>query len=200
MPYNLSLKLTMAKDWNQYAEEWDTNPDAVSYCEHAYGSLLAAVNLTGLDVLDFGCGTGLLTEKIAKKAKLVVGLDSSEKMITVLENKRMPNVELVAAELTEEAMRTNPHLQKGFGLITASSVCAFLPDFEGTLCQFRRLLQPNGLLIQWDWLALEGDQGSGFAKEQVISAYQQAGFVVSSISVPFSIDSMAVLMGVATNA
>jgi len=74
----------MSDSWDDYAEGWGSNADVILYSEKAYESLCEVLNPEGLTILDFGCGTGLLTEKLAQPSHRVVALDPSEKMISVL--------------------------------------------------------------------------------------------------------------------
>ncbi|NLY03327.1 MAG: class I SAM-dependent methyltransferase, partial [Campylobacter sp.] len=43
------------------------------------------INFSGKTVLDIGCGTGIWTVLISKEAKDITGLDSSEKMLEILD-------------------------------------------------------------------------------------------------------------------
>ena len=191
----------MSESWDQYAEGWDTNEAVIVYSEKAYEALVEIVSIEGLTILDFGCGTGLLTAKMASIAHRVLALDSSAKMISVLKNKQLPNVDTLSVELSEETIKTNDLLHSKFDLIVASSVCAFLPDYEGTLQLLKTLLKPNGLFIQWDWLKTEGDSDFGFTEEIIASAFLKADLEVLSITKAFFLESnegeMQVLMGVA---
>ena len=83
----------MSESWDQYAEGWDSDADVILYSTKAYDALCEILNLEGLTILDFGCGTGLLTERMAPKANRILGLDSSEKMISALKNKQISNVD-----------------------------------------------------------------------------------------------------------
>jgi predicted TPR repeat methyltransferase len=193
----------MSEDWDQYAEEWDTNEDVIEYSKKAFESLIEIVNPKGLNVLDFGCGTGLLTEKLSPIANQILALDSSEKMISVLKSKRLNNVVTLAVELSENIIKENDLLNSRFDLIVASSVCAFLPDYEKTLNLLKTLLVPNGHFVQWDWLETERDPGFGFTKNRIESAFIISG-LEALITEPFSLKSkdgeIKVIMGVAKNA
>ncbi|MEM7345174.1 MAG: class I SAM-dependent methyltransferase, partial [Chloroflexota bacterium] len=125
------------------------------------------------------------------------------KMIAALNNKQLRNVDTLAVALSEEAIEINELLHTKFDLIVASSVCAFLPDYEGTLKLMKRLLKPDGLFIQWDWQQTEADPEFGFTKAMIEAGFLNAGLSVVSITNPFSLESekgvMQVLMGVAKN-
>lgn len=194
----------MSESWDDYADGWDSNEAVISYCDKAYESLLKIVDLEGLKVLDFGCGTGLLTEKISKHASSVVAMDSSGKMVSILNDKRLKNVHTINAELSQELIERNDVLNNDFDMIVASSVLAFVPDYQETLKLLKQLLKKGGLLVQWDWLKESEEPGIGFSKELIELALAQAGFSKCSISLPFSMESengsMKVVMGVAVNA
>ncbi len=194
----------MSEKWDQYAENWDSNEDVISYSEKAYRALKEVVDIEGIYVLDFGCGTGLLAEKLATKSKKVVAIDSSEKMISVLNRKDIVNVNTLSTILSEETIRDTPLLSEKFDLIVASSVCAFVSDYEETLRMLKGILKPNGLFVQWDWMEEKSSPGFGFSVDRIDSAYSHIGFEPKSIREVFTVESkggnMKVVMGVAKNA
>jgi len=86
----LTFRLDVRTDaWDEVAAEWDDGPAARAYAEAAFDSLLAALadrgaTLAGSRVCDFGCGTGLLTEKLVDAVKSVDAVDTSSAMLEVL--------------------------------------------------------------------------------------------------------------------
>ena len=190
----------MAESWDEYADGWDTNEDVRAYSAKAFNSLIERIELDGLEVLDFGCGTGLLTEKMSPLVNHILALDNSEKMLEILQRKNLSNVELLVCNLTQEKINSEKSLQRKFDLIVASSVCAFLEDYHQTLRLLMTLLKINGVFVQWDWMKSESDPNFGFSKEDIESALKYAGFKVVSISEVFSLESehgvMSVLMGI----
>ncbi|PWK48589.1 class I SAM-dependent DNA methyltransferase [Pleionea mediterranea] len=193
----------MSGSWDEYATGWDSNEAVIAYADNAYHALKNIVELEGRRIFDFGCGTGLLTERLANRASSVVGLDPSQKMISVLENKCLKNVATIASELNQDLINDNSLLSPKFDLVVASSALAFVPDYVKALMLLKQLLNKGGCLVQWDWLKDEGDEGYGFTEQQIKSALTEAGFAECSTSVPFSLQSdgsaLNVLMGVARN-
>ena len=191
----------MSDSWDDYAESWDDNPAVQGYSVKAFGSLTKHIDLDGLRVLDFGCGTGLLTEKIASIAQAVVAIDSSTKMIDVLKQKQLDNVEAQTALLSMQYLEQHPEFIESFDLIVASSVLSFVPDLTETLQLLKRLLKTDGLLIQWDWLQNDLSSDSGFSITFIEAAYQRVGLTPVAIKQSFSIlheqNDMPVLMGIA---
>ena len=78
--------------WDEMAGSWDADPAVRAYAAAAFDSLERALaerggTLEGARVLDFGCGTGLLTAAMAARAREVVGIDIAPKMVAVLRDK-----------------------------------------------------------------------------------------------------------------
>lgn len=183
-------------EWDEYADMWDSV--AFEYADKAYAELIKIVDLKNLHVLDFGCGTGLLTERMITSCRDIVALDSSKKMTSVLENKNLSNVEVFSELLTSELIETEPNIQAKFDLIVASSVCGFIPNYEDTLSLLHSMLKPGGYFVQWDWLKRDETAENGFTENEVEQAFSNVGFTNSLLSVPFVMNSgesdMPVLM------
>mmetsp|Transcript_5027 Transcript_5027/g.7682 ORF Transcript_5027/g.7682 Transcript_5027/m.7682 type:complete len:191 (+) Transcript_5027:29-601(+) len=187
----------MDGSWDDIADKWEDQEGVKTYSENAFQSLMDVVSLSRNErVLDFGCGTGLLAEKLAPHVRNIVAVDASPKMIEVLNRKNIGNIKPISCFLTGEVVSEHDDLQEKFDLIVASSALLFVPDFEGTLSVLKSLLSDNGVIVQWDWLADSSDSEMGFTEDRVRNAYTAAGLRVRSISFPFAMDSMRVIMAV----
>ncbi|GAA5523706.1 ubiquinone biosynthesis O-methyltransferase, mitochondrial [Microbulbifer aestuariivivens] len=190
-------------NWDDYAEGWDSNPAAITYAQQAFQSLGEAIDYSGARILDFGCGTGLLTERLSAQSGAIVALDPSAKMLSVLAGKQLPNVDTIHSELTRKLIERNTHLQTPFDLIVASSALAFVPEYPQTLLLLRQLLKKGGTLVQWDWLKPAGDNGIGFTPEDIAGGFSDAGLAVVQVNQAFALDTgderREVVMGIATN-
>ncbi|MBL4594330.1 MAG: methyltransferase domain-containing protein [Flavobacteriales bacterium] len=193
----------MSDSWDDYAEDWDANSDVIDYAQKAFDSLCPVIDLDGLRVLDFGCGTGLLTEKIATLAATVLAIDSSSKMIEVLSDKRLTNVNVLAYDITDKAHGAKPILAAEFDLIVASSVFSFVPNYEQTLTVLKSLLKPSGLLVQWDWKSTDSAADLGFTEKAIRDCCSNVGFTLVELNTAFSQSSKRgstdVIMAVAKN-
>lgn len=185
-------------EWDEHANGWDANEQVVQYAELAFAELNKVSSIENKRILDFGCGTGLLTDLMAPKANHIVGLDTSEEMIAVLDNKNISNVSTISEPLTLELIATNELLSAPFDIVVASSVCAFLPDYEGTLKLLKSLLVPGGVFVQWDWLVPEENMEMGLSKTEIERGFKNADLYLSEISEPFAMShenhSMPVVM------
>jgi len=193
----------MGKSWDSYADEWDNNEDAILFSEKTYSSPCEVINPEGLHILDFGCGTGLLTERLIKSAKKIVAIDSSDKMISVLNSKRISKVDTLNITLSEESQNLHEIFNERFDLIVASSVCAFLPNYVENLLLLRQMLKPNGIFVQWDWLKNDIEEKFGFTSDNIKSAFQKSGLEMVSVKEAFSLgsikDKKKVVIGIAKN-
>ncbi|UWQ46590.1 class I SAM-dependent DNA methyltransferase [Leisingera aquaemixtae] len=193
----------MSDDWNDYADGWDGNSDVRTYAARAFAALDAYAGITGggwqdKRVLDFGCGTGLLSEKLAPHVQDVAAVDTSDRMIAVLQEKALPNVRALHLDILDSSGQGAGEGLSGFDLICASSVCGFLPDYKSAVAALAGRLNSGGLFVQWDWLAPE-QGGSGLTEQQVRDALRDAGFESIRVEHAFTMDAggqaMPVLMG-----
>lgn len=189
-------------EWDDHADDWDVNEDVQLYARKAFESWQEKVaplyqNLSECRALDFGCGTGLLTERLAGHCAHVVAADTSEKMIEVLQNKLdsadIGNVTASSVPIDAHSIEANPELLSPFDLIVASSVCSFLPDYESTLRDISSLLKSGAYFVQWDWL--ESMPGS-----KIEGAFKSSGLISQSIGQAFAMgadgESRPVIMGI----
>jgi len=177
--------------WDDEAATWDTQPAVRAYSKAAFQSLQRVLmergsNLTGARVLDFGCGTGLLTEQLAAEAERVMAVDVAQAMVAVLREKNIGNVEPVCG-LLNELIESGSLSMGAFDLITCSSVCSFLGDYPAAVAQLAALLAPDGLLLQWDWELEDGaDDAMGLSRSAITAALSAAGLTDLSVGVGFT--------------
>ena len=190
-------------EWDEYAADWDNNADVRDYSEKAFSfwedKVAPAIsNLSNCRALDFGCGTGLLAEKLAGQCGEVVAIDSSPKMVQVLRAKidQLSASNIVASDVTVNAdtIRTHPLFSRKFDLVVASSVCSFLPDYESTLRDLSRLMKSGAWFVQWDW-------ATAMPEARIKDAFRASGLVEQCVTQAFSMESSrgaeSVVMGIA---
>lgn len=194
----------MSNEWDEYAENWDIDPTVERYAKNVFSELLDNISIDGLSVLDFGCGTGALTQLMSPTVKSIVAIDPSSEMITLLNKKALENVSSISDYLSEELVRSLPEFKNKFDLIVASSVCGFLPNYEATLSLLKSLLKNGGVFVQWDWLSEDDSSGMGLSEKRVKQAFEVNQFVDTNITSPFVMNSskgsMPVLMAIGKNA
>lgn len=148
------------------AGEWDDV--AAEYCDQFHKILWEETQLNpkqALQILDFGCGTGLLAERLLESSpeSRIVCIDAAEEMIMQVQQKiqarEWENVEAFVATLgkydkMEKDVRDKIDSFAGmFDLIVASSVVNFIPpqDLEVTVKVLSKLMKPGGIFCHSDW-------------------------------------------------
>ncbi|EJG1657029.1 class I SAM-dependent methyltransferase [Vibrio parahaemolyticus] len=188
----------MAQDWDGLAKNWESNPATEQFAQSVFAQLQQLTQLDGIKVLDFGCGTGQLSQLLSPIVKDIVALDASEAMIEELDKKELLNVEPVVDALSRGLVAQHPAFRGQFDLVVASSVLAFVDDVESSLDIAHSLLNEGGYFVHFDWVA-ESEQ-DGFTLSRSENAMSNAGFVDVEAKKVFDITSdgqtMSVLMGV----
>ncbi|EGQ8550884.1 methyltransferase domain-containing protein [Vibrio parahaemolyticus] len=192
------MEATMAQDWDGLAKNWESNPATEQFAQSVFAQLQQLTQLDGIKVLDFGCGTGQLSQLLSPIVKDIVALDASEAMIEELDKKELLNVEPVVDALSRGLVAQHPAFRGQFDLVVASSVLAFVDDVESSLDIAHSLLNEGGYFVHFDWVA-ESEQ-DGFTLSSSKNALSNAGFVDVESKKVFDITSdgqtMSVLMGV----
>jgi ubiquinone/menaquinone biosynthesis C-methylase UbiE len=101
-----------------------------------------AGEVSGLTVLDAGCGTGYLTKLLADRGAKVIGVDLSERMIEVA-RAQSPGIDFRVDSCSE--LSTIP--DSAFDLLVSNYVLMDTPDLDGTLRAFHRVLKPGGAAV-----------------------------------------------------
>jgi SAM-dependent methyltransferase len=100
---------------------------------------LTTPHAEGRDVLEVGCGTGLILERLAKIASQARGVDLSAGM---LEKARARGLNVVQGSATEL-----PFPDASFDVACSFKVLAHVPDLQQALSEMARVVRPGGVII-----------------------------------------------------
>jgi ubiquinone/menaquinone biosynthesis C-methylase UbiE len=89
-------------------------------------------------ILDAGCGTGLNLRHLPEGS---TGVDINPRNVELLQT-RLPNHTVVEGDV--EAL---PFADASFGTVLCTEVIEHIPDPSAALAEYRRVLQPGGVLI-----------------------------------------------------
>jgi ubiquinone/menaquinone biosynthesis C-methylase UbiE len=176
---------TAKRDFDLEAGSWDEKPERVKMAQDVARSIQEAIRLNdGMEVMDFGCGTGLLTLQIQPFARFVTGVDSSSGMLEVLrekiEKQKLSNVKAQFLDL-----EGGDTLDGAYDLIVSNMTLHHVRDVGTLLAQFHRVLKSGGSLALAD-LDQEGGRFHGdntgvfhfgFDRSALKKEYEKAGFV-----------------------
>ena len=128
---------------------WDAaNPGNAAIREELAAALLeAAAPVLGSELLDAGCGTGWLLERLCAAGQRAHGIDRDPERVAAAA-RRVP-----AAQVIEGDVRALPYADGRFGAVFLVTVLSSLGPRDAVAAAVReawRVLGPGGRLIVWD--------------------------------------------------
>ena len=160
----------------------------------AFGQLLLRV-LPPIVVADLGSGEGLLSELLARRAKKVIAVDNSEKMVEFGSNKAKKN-KLKNLEFRLGNLESPPIEPNSVDLVILSQALHHAIKPEIAIRSAHALLRPGGQIMILDLLQhtfeqareLYGDRWLGFTEGELHAWLEQAGFKKIETSIVASED------------
>lgn len=130
--------------FNRSAADWDAVPQRLALMKAVGEAILREASLTDkMDVLDYGCGTGLVGLFLLPYVRSVTGADSSPGMLNVLREKirdgGLTRMKAVQLDLEREQIPA-----ERFHLIVSSMVMHHVTDLDRVLRSFFEMLHPGG--------------------------------------------------------
>lgn len=178
------MELEVRKDFDKEAAQWDANPFRTKLASDVAVAMTREIHHSAhMKVLDFGCGTGLLTLKLQPLVKSITGADSSHGMLGALKDKiKAQGLTNVHTEFVD--FEKGEHVEGGYNLIVSSMVAHHVPDTLALFKEWHRLLLPGGQLcfadLDTEDGAFHGDNTGvfhqGFDRQKLRLLLQEAGF------------------------
>lgn len=172
------------RDFNAAAKTWDENPFRVKLAADVAHAMIDTIPLAPeMDVLDFGCGTGLLTLQLQPHVQSITGIDSSEGMLAIL-NEKIHYGNILNVKTRQIDLDRGDVLTGQYNLIISSMTLHHIRNVPALLAQCYNVLLPGGWLAIAD---LDPDGGKfhedntgvfhfGFEREAQKQAFRDAGF------------------------
>jgi 2-polyprenyl-3-methyl-5-hydroxy-6-metoxy-1,4-benzoquinol methylase len=158
MVYPVYLSTTMKeqkRDFDAAALTWDENPGRVKMAGDVARAVRDTIRLTPeMDVLDFGCGTGLLTLQLQPFVRTITGTDSSAGMLDVL-NKKISTAGLANVKTSLFDPEQESTLTGDYDLIVSSMTFHHVPEIRNLLSLLHTHLRPGRWIAVAD-LDLDG--------------------------------------------
>ncbi|EAW14275.1 class I SAM-dependent methyltransferase [Aspergillus clavatus NRRL 1] len=207
--------------FNAEAANWDSNPSVQEATRQAFETTLQPLITTlsnkasnGLDVLEVGCGTGLLTLRVAPLVKEIVAIDTADGMIEMLKAKLttpdapknvVPICHLLEdpedAVLPTSAEPTGSSGRRKFDLIVSHLVMHHVPDLKAFLATLRGCLKSGGRVALTDFEdfgpearkfhpkdKLKGVERHGIPREWMEELMREVGFEEVKVWVGWTLD------------
>ncbi len=177
------------------AAQWDDNPMrqqlAGAIWEFVEGCGVLDKNISALD---YGCGTGLMSMRLAHKVKMVYAADVSAGMLGKLcdkiEESRINNIKAVRYN-----MMTDPPLKIRPDLIVSAMALHHIEDVEDVVQKMAVMLAPGGHIILADLYAEDGTFHSevqvphnGFEPAYIEGLFRENGMEITRSKIAYEIN------------
>ncbi len=172
------------RDFDREAAAWDGNAARVKLGKDIARTISEQVELTReMDVLDFGCGTGLLSFQIQPHVRSITGVDSSQGMLDIFNRKaaelRVKNTKPILFDLD-----SGETLKGNYDLVVSNMTLHHVKKIEPLLDQLYAVTAPSGHLCISDLDPENGqfhedDTGvfhNGFDRSTLRKMFTEAGF------------------------
>jgi len=182
-------------NFDERARDWDTDPDKVERARAVADAIRKAIPLSGeMKVLEYGCGTGLLSFALQSELGQITLADTSEGMLDVLTRKiagaGVTNMYPVRLDLASD-----PLPEERYDLTYSLMTLHHIHDVHAIVATFRDLLLPKGYLLVAD---LDKEDGSfhtdgttdvhpGFDRSELKRIAQDGGFGKVTFSTVYEI-------------
>lgn len=114
-------------------------------CEHFGRDTAAPLPLSGLTVVDVGCGGGILSESMARLGADVLGIDVVEKNIRIAEaHRRESGLEVSYRQTTAEALAAEG---AAYDVVLNMEVVEHVADLPGFMKACNGLVRPGGAMF-----------------------------------------------------
>jgi 2-polyprenyl-6-hydroxyphenyl methylase/3-demethylubiquinone-9 3-methyltransferase len=117
----------------------EMNPARFDYFQSVVGSL------SGLKVLDVGCGGGILTERFAQAGALVTGVDLSHSSLAAAS--RHSKASKLQIDYVNARGEMLPFLSSSFDAVVSSDFLEHVIELDAVISECARVLRPGGLFL-----------------------------------------------------
>ncbi|MDY0321138.1 MAG: class I SAM-dependent methyltransferase [Arcobacteraceae bacterium] len=177
----------MTNKFDVLASTWDQKSTRVEIAQAFVKTVKEKIaNIKEFDLLDYGCGTGLISFGFVEDVKSITGMDFSEGMLEVY-NQKIEEYDLNNVKCEKHNINDNHLPQDSFDLIVTSMTLHHIKDTADFISKANLALKPNGYLAISDLDKEDGsfhDRGNegvehfGFDKEQLSMILKQNGFEI----------------------
>jgi SAM-dependent methyltransferase len=203
--------------FNAEAAAWDSQPSVQQASKLALQTLLQRIPslssqseykaITDLDVLEIGCGTGVLSFMVAPYVHSIVAVDPAEGMVSALKLKLAASPEVqnifpvnaILGDPDDERIHVAGH--KRFDLILSHLVLHHIPSLQDVLRTMYGCLKEGGMVALTDFEdfgpearrfhpenKMDGVERHGISRKEMEKLMREAGFKDLTIETAFSME------------
>lgn len=179
---------TDTERFDNKAAQWDANAVRAALGDAVARAIIAHMPVAKpQNALEFGCGTGLVTTRIAPHCERLTAVDSSGEMLRVLSDKiaAASITNIVPLHLDFSRPEGATELAGGFDFICSSMTLHHIPDTKGFVQELFGHMAPGGTLAIADLDAEDGlfhDDDTekvhhGFDRQALRELLEASGFI-----------------------
>lgn len=149
--------MTKTNHFDQAAKTWDEKPRRIEMAKAVGEAIKERVPVTkNMQMIDFGCGTGLISLLFSEEVNEIIALDTSQGMLDVLQSKlENQGIHHVTPTLVKENEPSKQNYQAD--LLVSSMVLHHVADLEKEIKTISSWIKPGGYIALSD---LEPEDGS----------------------------------------
>lgn len=181
--------------FDERAKDWDKKQTTLDKSDACINHLKEKIDFSNIkNILDYGCGTGLIAFNLVEKNNEVLGLDNSYRMIEEfnkkVKEKNLSNIKAKKHNILEEDLPKN-----SFDLIVISMSLHHIEDIDMFFKKSFEALKNGGYICVND---LDKEDGSfhakhnnegvyhfGFSKDELVKTAKKIGFSDSSFDIVY---------------
>jgi 2-polyprenyl-3-methyl-5-hydroxy-6-metoxy-1,4-benzoquinol methylase len=172
------------KDFDNAATTWDEKPDRVKLAKDVAHAIVTRIPLNHeMNVMDFGCGTGLLSIELLQFVRSITCVDSSQGMLDMLTMK-IDKLKLKAINTMLVDLDKGDKLTGRYDIIVSNMTLHHIKEIDVIIKQLHKTVAPEGYLCVSD---LDLDEGRfhedntgvfhfGFDRMKIKKIFTEAGF------------------------
>lgn len=172
------------RDFDAAAATWDENPVRVKLAHNVFRALSdSGLIRPGMDVLEIGCGTGLVTLLLQPCVRSITATDGSSGMLDILNEKiRRTGCHTVKTQVLN--LEESVGIEGRYDLVVSSMTFHHIRDIPALLGRIAAIMKPGGVLCIAD-LDKEGGKfhedpagvfHNGFDRAVFRRQFESAGF------------------------
>lgn len=172
------------RDFDKEAASWDENPVRVKLSNDIAHAISEQIALNPeMNIMDFGCGTGLLALRLRPFVRSVTGVDSSQGMLDKF-NAKIAKLKLDKVSALHIDLDKGDVLTGCYNLVLSNMTLHHIKEIEPLFAQFHNIIASDGYLCIAD-LDLDDSQFHedntgvfhfGFDREALRKIFREAGF------------------------
>ena len=175
----------MTNHFDKVAEQYDTEERQHKEAQRSFEYITKYIPIKKhFHVLDIGCGTGILTLKVAEKVKALLAVDNSQGMLDILnkkiKQKNVKNIQTLHHDIVENNLPF-----RDFNLVFSTKTMHHIEKIDEFLKYIYSILDNEGYVCIIDLLPEDGTFHSemhdgikhfGFEKDFIRKTIERAGF------------------------